>query len=472
MALVGALALNAAMATETEETTTLDTTGGHTITVAAGDTLVYSGKITGSGQLTKIGGGVLKLTCPDNDFTGGISILTGQVEAARSGCLGTGSVLIRNNDVGLVFSAPEGVFSNAITKATVSGDFLDFKADTTLFGYINANSCTLYLSVDEGVKVVFKGDVNLGAKPFSFKKMKGTMVFDGKITSSGGGGIQMYGTTGSEGGKFIYNNPENGMGWLQFGQAVHVCSNENAIGGAIIKPRHTSTESGYVDLNGFDQRIRSLSFMQASNLSVIKSGDSTSARVVSETPATLTLTGTGAGTSDLCNCLVDGKVSLVIDADPAYTNQFGYRVNGMSGDVNVRSGVFDLMGENTRFPNVPKIIVGEQGGFISRSSYVGVSLPAVTNLTLASGGCFEIQNDTTKPPKHRCPFTQGRLHLDVQADSALRLMDDICVTVNTFRVSGAYQHKGSYTSAECTAIKSGTVVVLNGPPRGLCVSFK
>ena len=36
-----------ATATETEDSTPLDTTGGHTINVAAGDTLVYSGKITG-----------------------------------------------------------------------------------------------------------------------------------------------------------------------------------------------------------------------------------------------------------------------------------------------------------------------------------------------------------------------------------------------------------------------------------------
>ena len=44
MALVGALALNAAMATETEETTPLNTTGGHTITDRACQDMAEGGE--------------------------------------------------------------------------------------------------------------------------------------------------------------------------------------------------------------------------------------------------------------------------------------------------------------------------------------------------------------------------------------------------------------------------------------------
>ena len=95
LAMTCAAALNVALATETEETAPLDTTGGHTIDVASGDTLVYSGKITGSGRLTKTGGGTLRLTNSGNDFTGGISVSEGYVDAAVTGDMSISTVLTR-----------------------------------------------------------------------------------------------------------------------------------------------------------------------------------------------------------------------------------------------------------------------------------------------------------------------------------------------------------------------------------------
>lgn len=146
LTLTGSIALSAAMATETIITDPTNTTGGVTFNVAAGDTLVYSGKITGSGLLKKIGAGTLKLNNPRNDFTGGILVLTGHVEAATSGCLGTGMILVQNKDSGgLIFSADGGVFTNEIAKGAQSGDFLDFRADTTLCGLVRTSSCTMYL---------------------------------------------------------------------------------------------------------------------------------------------------------------------------------------------------------------------------------------------------------------------------------------------------------------------------------------
>ena len=170
---------------------------------------------------------------------------------------------------------------------------------------------------------------------------------------------------------------------------------------------------------------------------------------------------------------INGKpvdVVLVLDADPAYTNTFRHRVNGTDGDITVKSGVFHIAGENTQFPNVPKISVEENGAFVFSSSYTGKALPSVTNLTLAGSSRFEIINDTTG--KHHLPFTQNQLNLTLDADSTFRLMDDLCLTVQTFRVGNTYQHKGTYTSSKCPAIKSGTVVVLSGPPRGILFTVR
>ena len=202
----------------------------------------------------------------------------------------------------------------------------------------------------------------------------------------------------------------------------------------------------------------------------ITEGNTSNALITSEAPATLTLKGMGAGKEDHGNVLIDGNVSLLMDADPAFTNKFACRVNGTRGNINVQSGVFDIYGAGTRFPNVPKITVGSDGTLISRSAYNGPSLPAVTNLTMASGASLEILNSSNG--KHRCPFTQQQLDLDIAADSALYLQNDVSITVKTFRVSGVYQHKGIYTNAKCAAIKSGTVVALDGPPRGMTIIVK
>lgn len=473
MALVVAVALDVAMAAETEETTPLDTTGGHTINVSAGDTLVYSGKITGSGRLTKIGAGTLKLSNPENDFTGGISVLTGYVDAAVTGCLGTGNVYVQNSGVGgMIFSGGSATFSNTFMK-TGTGEFIYPKADTEFTGnIISGTSITTavgganeYLNAGEGARVVFKGTFFTAWKPCYFRDVKGTFVFEGPITSYGnGGGFFMETLTGNVGGKAIYCNQANQLRILEIGNVVHVCSNENVLAGAIIRPR--GSDRGYVDLNGFDQSICGLHKSGA----VLKYNNLTNALVLSSAPATLTMTGTVAGALNECNCLIDGKISLVLDADPTYTNQFIHRVNGTSGDITVKSGVFHIAGENTQFPNVPKISVEEDGAFVFSSSYSGKALPSVTNLTLAGSSRFEIINDTLG--RHHNPFTQNQLHLAIDANSTFRLMDDLCLTVQTFRVGNTYQHKGTYTSSKCPAIKSGTVIVLSGPPRGIAIVIK
>ena len=457
-----------AFAAETTDNTPLDTTGGVTLNVATDDTLIYKGKISGSGLLTKIGEGTLVLDNAENDFTGGISVLTGYVNAAKSGSLGTGKVSARNGVAGgIIFSAPNGEFSNAMGKYNQHGGFMTFKADTTLHGAIEAIGCQSYMNVDEGVRVVFKGDMDLGMKKMQLDTMKGTMVFEGKLTGSPASNEQgiHVNLTGTEGGKIVFCNQGNAFRVLNIGHIVHVCSNENVLVGTEIKTR-SSTDAGYVDLNGYDQKIKAIGRAG----SVAKWNNTTVGRILSEDPVTLTMTGTGAGMLTECNCLITGKVSIVMDADPAFTNKFMHRQHRMDGDITVKSGVFDLAGENTCFFNVPKISIGGDGVFLSDSSLVTASLPAVTNLAIASGGRFEILNDTLG--KHHNPFTQGRLHLELAPDSSLKLMDDICLTVNTFRVSGVYQHKGLYTNAKCPAIKTGSVQVLNGPKYGIVFTVR
>lgn len=475
------VAANVVTATETEYPDPVDTTGGYSIDVPAGETYVYSGKITGSGQLTKTGAGTLKLTNPENDFgsavTWALYIQAGYVEAAATGCLGTGWVNMGVDGVngGMVFSADGGVFPNRFRKELKGGGFFNFKADTTLSGIVEGAQYR-YVLADEGVTAVLKGNLTFAAataKDFVLKDMKGTLVFEGAIVTPGtSGGITMYNKTDNVGGKVVYCNTENTVRLFEIGNVAHICSNENVIAGATIRLK--GNDDGHVDLNGYDQKISCFE----ENGAAIRASYTARGIVKSDTPATLTVTGTVAGARHDCNCQLDGQLAFVLDANPAYTNRFMHRLNSMSGDIDVRSGVLDIGGDvafannlgHTSFPNVPKISVGSNGVFISNSSYNGASFPSVTNLTLASCGRFEIQDDCNGI--HRNPFTGALQHVGLASDSSLTLADNLCVTVNTFSVNGILQSKGRYSNAECRAIKAGAIVALSGPPKGFIMLFK
>ena len=170
-----------------------------------------------------------------------------------------------------------------------------------------------------------------------------------------------------------------------------------------------------------------------------------------------------------CNNQIDGKVSLVLDADPAYTNKFLHRRNLTTGNITVKSGVFNLGGSESRFGNVPKISVESDGEFLLDTSAAN-ALTSVTNLSVASGGRFTVATGSIGTPT--TPFTDGLVNLELASDSEFRLVENTSITVNTLKVNGRPMHKGAYTSAKCPAIKSGTVVVLNGPPKGINISFK
>ena len=73
-AMLAFLALDTAFSANYLQTDGTNTTGGLTITVASGDTLEISGKVTGTGRLTTSGSGTLILSNEENDWTGGIKV--------------------------------------------------------------------------------------------------------------------------------------------------------------------------------------------------------------------------------------------------------------------------------------------------------------------------------------------------------------------------------------------------------------
>ena len=409
-----------------------NTTGGITITIAAGDTFEISGKVTGSGRVTTSGSGTLILSCGENDWTGGIKVgKGGTLKVTAEGALGANEVILSEDVSGaaggtIVFDAPSATFANVITVKR-SNSTIRFSANTTLTGTVSIGNNDSKMYADAGVYAVIKGQVSNGTsntRPLIFDNCKGSIAFEGKITSKVR--LTEWQTNGSaDGGVAYLCSPNNAFAELIIGSMAYVCSNENVIASTAIISRNPKYDSstGCFDLNGFDQTIKGLSIGSCSALG----SSSNKENVRSAEPATLTLKGNGAGTVLTNNFAVMGQVSVVVDSAATATNLFLNRVNGTSGDITVSSGCLRLTGGTAAFTNVASVTVGTDGAFLCDST-AAHPLPDGIALTLAEGAAFA-------------------------------LPAAVSVTVSSFTVGGVRKERGIYTSANCPEIRSGSVVV-------------
>ena len=149
--------------------TDMELTGVNDIDVPSGETWTYSGVISGSGSIRKIGAGTLVLNNAANTFTGGITITNGVVRADCEGCLGTGDVLIHNAKSStilkqLCLNAEGATFANFVRTTSGSDSnsrdrpFVRFMKNATLakfYSYSNEG----FVSVDSGVVGTFSESV-------------------------------------------------------------------------------------------------------------------------------------------------------------------------------------------------------------------------------------------------------------------------------------------------------------------------
>ena len=420
-----------ALATNYVQTDGTNTTDGITITIASGDTLEISGKVTGTGRLTTSGSGTLILTNGENDWTGGIKVgKGGTLKVTTEGALGANEVILSEDVSGaagatIIFAAPSATFANAVTVKR-SSSIIRFAADTVLTGNVTVGNNDTYMRADSGVHAVVKGKVSTSSsRPLVFDSSKGSISLEGVV---GGANLSVteWQQNGSSNGGVVYLcNPGNTFNTLSIASIAYVCSNENVVAASATVTRNKYNGSaGRFDLNGFDQTIKG--FSMASSSTTLSSSD-TNAIVTSAEPATLTLKGNGAGTSMTCNFAIQGQVSLLIDSAAAATNRFLNRVNGTAGDITVRSGCLWLAGTGAAFTGVSTVTVEENGEFYCDST-AAKPLPNGIDLTLAEGSAF------TLPPA-------------------------VSITVSSFTVGGSRMPRGTYTSQNCDEIRSGTVVV-------------
>ena len=425
---------------------------GLTIDVASGDVATYTGCLSGTGKLTKTGGGKLVLAGA-NTFSGGVEFAAGIVQADCAGALGTGKVIVQTGAGGLYLNAPGATFPNQLQKCDGSTTFIRFMADTTLAGTVRADyNCDPELIVDAGVTATFDGSVY--GRPNSFRGFQlnsigGTLAFRRKLAipslrDGGNGESNLGGIVELWSGE----NDFAGAGGIDFAGLRYVCRGANVLGNAVLNRSGNRDYRSELDLGGFDQTIRSFTY-NASNIAWI---DAVGGTITSATPATLTVQGSGEDQVGNCNFAVNGNVSMVLDADPSYRLNFLHRINGTTGDISVVSGHFSVGGSGTTFRNVERIGVSRQGRFALESTSEG-ALSGLKALTVESGGRFSVSSSAAQP------FTAGQVAVALQWGAQIELPETMRLEVASFSLGGELQPPGEYTSEKCSEIVSGKIVV-------------
>ncbi|MBR6586315.1 MAG: autotransporter-associated beta strand repeat-containing protein [Kiritimatiellae bacterium] len=434
LAFMGLLASLHAMAADTVVSGDMQIEAGtmYEINVGSGDTVTYSGSISGKGGVKKTGAGTLVLSGA-NTFSGGIGLSGGKLVAGASGALGTGLVDCTGSSI--EFNATDGVFPNDFKLGNSSATPPTFAQNTTLNGKITLLREHNFYQNSE--KAVFNGAID-GNKNIIYQTAE-TATFNGALALANLYGGSRYVHTGV----LELSNPDNRIGTILLMRTKVRCLAANVMKGAILTQRGKDQSSAAkLYLQGFNQTVKACSY-DSSNGTVDKGGE-----ITSDSPATLTITGAGADKTEFTYYSFSGPVSIDINADAAFTQRFGGRASTMTGDIKVTSGGFEITGASS-FPNVGSVVVSENGK-LNLNSTASYALQGVTSLVLSGTLTSSTQ-----------PFSDGNVDLVVSGEGAsLSLPAESRLTLKSLTVAGV-SLAGEFHAGDdsCPWLKSGELVV-------------
>ena len=464
---VMALSLSAAVVTLDGETE---------YAVASGVTNTVSDTLTGSGSIQKTGAGLLVLSGEGNDFTGGITVNAGTVQAASANAFGSGTVTLP--------SATSTVQFN-VTPAT-AGDFTTFTNPFAFTGTANVSANGSAYSMLFYTNTRFTQDVT-GTRSFRLRhnpKNTGnpknggpSTIFDGALSAPGNLFLNLYGNmtmngvltvaslyggeVWSGGGKLILNNPANAIGTMYVNLNTVICGATNVMRDAKIRWKSAGggVSAGYwvslIDLNGFDQTVSSIAFVLQNNVgwdnNRYDSGEFFC--ITSAVPATLTITGESS--NQTAYETLRANVSLVLDAQdyPSFRQTFAYNSSPFKGTTHVKAGTLALA-ENGRFTGTPSLTIEAGATFLNVSTNALPALPSVTNLVV--NGTF----DATAARVY--PFAAVLENLEIGENASLALSAGSKISVKRVTVGGETFTSGVLTETDVPQL-NGAVILVGDP---------
>ena len=456
-------------------TVTLD--GETEYSVAANTTNTVSDTLTGSGSIRKTGTGSLLLSGAGNDFTGGVVVEAGTVQADAAEAFGTGTITVPSRDAKACFNVAPAttsdykLFPNALSftgsqDVGLSGTQGDgrysavFYQNTHLTNTISGtrgfrlrhNPKNTGDPRNGGPSTIFDGPLSVASGKTIYLNVYGSMIINGQITAS----TLFGGESWSGGGHLYLNNPANAISQMIIAlNRVH-CGDTNVLRGAEVvwrSPGGGKDDTALLDLNGYDQTVAALRRWRFSSASDwdrnrLTTGNFYCVKTADNKPATLTIAGMAS--SCISYETLRGPVSLVLDAQgySCFTQTFAYHSSPFTGTTTVRAGTLELI-EAARFTAMPSLTVESGGTFVTASTNALASLDKVTNLVVR--GTFDASTARVNP------FGTTLANLEIDAGATLKLPVGSSLFVKSLKMGGQTYTSGRFP-AEALATLSGATV--------------
>lgn len=423
-----------------DETVTLTADSSENYTVAENVTLTFevpsgtrthSGVISGLGKVKKLGAGTLVIS-GNNTFAGGFEHTNGTVRVDSATAFGTGDYVCSSSvsagSIQLVFNAPDATFINNFSasgtgaKGTTSKPFLLFQTNTTIDGDFFIGLETWIGSSSAAPTVTFnKKYGGKSGNPGTIYNTYGTIHFKDAISV---GNFHIGNNNSAQTGTVhLWSQGNSISGHLAFYNGSVVCEAENVISGASLSLwKDVSSSPAVFDMNGKNQTAKCFTTYGTTYPTVATPG----MKVYSSEPATLTLTGTGANKTTTSYFAISGKASILLNAAATFKQIFTRRVSDTTGNIEVRSGIFEMT-DSATFKDVSSITVAEGKSFLMNST-APLALENVGKLTL--NGNFTVGASSSQP------FGYNTLDLEMGPNAQLTLPSDTVLTVKSLKVNG------------------------------------
>jgi hypothetical protein len=374
--------------------------------------------------------------------------------AVHFGVKGASGTIEYSNPINVSGATAEGFAGAGNTDGVVSMFFL---SDSCLKGDITAsrnfrirvNTTSSAPNINNGASATFNG---------MLKAQDKTLYIDSYVDMTFNGAIKAqkvyFADQWSAGGKVTLASSDNEIDFSYLGNERLICANKNVLGngdfiwyptGGFYSNRST------VDLNGNDQRIKSISIYKSDNTTWwearFNSGDTQCFK--SGTPAVLTVTGNDNAVMEAYATL-QGNISLLIDAEenPSFTQKLMWGKNETTGSITVKNGGLRLE-LSSRFPNVSSISI-EAGGKLSTATTNEVALfPSVKSLKV--DGEFDVSEEALMP-------FNVLDSLEIGEDAILKFPEGTFLIARHITLNGETLALGEFNSSHIAQLNEGVTI--------------